>query len=200
MAFPGRVRVDAAVRAADLHMVSPTVVARGDANYTVIDELDDVDSLVLQAYIAFKCEGIEQEEQESDQEAEREIGLLDPVQDGDNCGKRAGKGKSKRKNKKESQPITAETIRSVWRFHYTQRDGSCIGNPANDIGLSQYIQTLGKQLNREGVIRRKIAITLQSMEKLMAYLDRPAVQEEHGLAKCLFFQAYAPTGFYLWAK
>jgi hypothetical protein len=70
----------------------------------------------------------------------------------------------------------------------------------DDIDLAQYIQTLRKQHNRERVTRHSIAITLQSMEKLMRYLDRPDVCEKHGLSKCLFFQAYAATGFYLWTR
>ncbi|KAG0048707.1 hypothetical protein BGZ83_006395 [Gryganskiella cystojenkinii] len=153
--------------------------------------------LVLKAYIASKCEWIEQEEREVDQEAEREAGLLD-VGDLDDTNKI--KNKNKNKNKKEdSQPkslSTAESIRAAWKLFYRrtfkvqdgwriEESGKCIGNPVDDIDLTQYIQTLRKQHNRERITRHSIAITLQSMEKLMAYLDRPDVREKHGAAKQL---------------
>ncbi|KAG0253683.1 hypothetical protein DFQ27_007267 [Actinomortierella ambigua] len=176
-----------------------------------LDKITMDTPLVLKAYIASKCEKIVQEEKEVDQEAEREVELLE--QDGNN---EAGKTKSKNRSKseKDDKPkslSTAEAIRAAWKLYYRQtfkvqdgwrveENGKCIGNPVDDIDLSQYIQTLRKQHKRERVIRHSIAINLQSMERLMAYLDRPDVREDHGLAKCLFFQAYAATGFYLWTR
>ncbi|KAF9536305.1 hypothetical protein EC957_011627, partial [Mortierella hygrophila] len=117
-----------------------------------LDTITTTTPLILKAYIASKCERLDQEEREADQEAEREIELLGLTQDGDN-GKKASKNnnKSKSKNKMDgSQPkslSTAETIRAAWKLYYRQtfkvqdgwrvEDGKCIGNPVDDIDLAQ---------------------------------------------------------------
>ncbi|KAF9159826.1 hypothetical protein BGX20_002776, partial [Mortierella sp. AD010] len=126
-----------------------------------LDTITKDTPLVLKAYIASKCERIVQEDQEADQEAEREVGLLG--QDGNSDASRP-KNKKKSKDKKEDpQPrslSTAEAIRAAWKLFYRrtfkvqdgwriEEDGRCIGNPVDDIDLSQYIQTLRKQHNRE---------------------------------------------------
>ncbi|KAG0290879.1 hypothetical protein BGZ97_006045, partial [Linnemannia gamsii] len=90
-----------------------------------LDTITTTTPLVLKAYIASKCERLDQEEQEADQEAEREIELLGLTQDSDN-GKKASKinNKNKSKNKMDgSQPkslSTAETIRAAWKLYYRQ--------------------------------------------------------------------------------
>ncbi|KAF9369169.1 hypothetical protein BGX21_006129, partial [Mortierella sp. AD011] len=84
-----------------------------------LDTITKDTPLVLKAYIASKCERIVQEEQEADQEAEREVGLLG--QDGNSDANRP-KNKKKNKDKKEDpQPrslSTAEAIRAAWKLFY----------------------------------------------------------------------------------
>ncbi|KFH74011.1 hypothetical protein MVEG_01224 [Podila verticillata NRRL 6337] len=79
--------------------------------------------------------------------------------------------------------------------------GEWIGNPVFDTAFVSMMQELKDQDERsEGArqAKRRTAIGYEDVTKLMRYFQKPETIKAQGLARCLFFQAFAATAFTLW--
>ncbi|KAF9390091.1 hypothetical protein CPB97_009988 [Podila verticillata] len=78
--------------------------------------------------------------------------------------------------------------------------GEWIGNPVFDKVFVGMMQDLKDQDERSDTrqAKRRTAIGYEDITKLMLHLQKPETVEAEGLARCLFFQAFAATAFTLW--
>ncbi|KFH73988.1 hypothetical protein MVEG_01201 [Podila verticillata NRRL 6337] len=78
--------------------------------------------------------------------------------------------------------------------------GEWIGNPIFDKAFVDMMQELKDQDERSDTCqaKRRTAIGYEDITKLMLHLQNPETIEAEGLARCLFFQAFAATAFTLW--
>jgi hypothetical protein len=109
---------------------------------------------------------------------------------------------------------TAEAIRSAFKqyFRDTHRcqgtvwqqesDGRWTGNPVYERTLTNYYTSLKKQYGRENVTRQSLPMSYQDLTVIMLYLQSPGNMFIQSVGKdfCLFFQAFAATGFCLWTR
>lgn len=81
-----------------------------------------------------------------------------------------------------------------------ERSGEWIGNPAFDTAFVSLMQELKDQEERSNArpAKRRTAIGYQDITNLMQHLQKSEAIEAEGLARCLFFQAFAATAFTLW--
>ncbi|KAF9426267.1 hypothetical protein BGZ94_006748 [Podila epigama] len=161
---------------------------------------------ILKGFIASKFEDLSREDEQVELEEEFREMATHPE---------AGTHVSKKKKVDDNTPRsfrTAEQIRAAFKNYYTMEhncesgtwrvdeNNNCFGNPVDEIHLTKYVQTLRKHYNRDGPIRQSLAMTMEALTKMLEYLDRPEVRQEHGEGHCIFFQAFAATGFYLWTR
>ncbi|KAF9390983.1 hypothetical protein CPB97_007862 [Podila verticillata] len=98
-------------------------------------------------------------------------------------------------------PDQDEATVSEGRIDQNEERGEWIGNPVFDTAFVSLMQELKDQDERsEGArqAKRRTAIGYEDITKLMRHLQRPEIIETEGLARCLFFQAFAATAFTLW--
>ncbi|ORZ10268.1 hypothetical protein BCR41DRAFT_423825 [Lobosporangium transversale] len=60
--------------------------------------------------------------------------------------------------------------------------------------------SLKKRDGRNGQSKQSLAMSYKDLTKLMEHLQEPDVIAKHGEGLCLFFQAFAATGFTLWTR
>ncbi|KAF9918210.1 hypothetical protein BX616_009928 [Lobosporangium transversale] len=85
---------------------------------------------------------------------------------------------------------------NFWRFE----NGRWLGNPVYDQAFEDYMVSLKKRDGRNGQSKQSLAMSYKDLTKLMEHLQEPDVIAKHGEGLCLFFQAFAATGFALWTR
>ncbi|ORZ12510.1 hypothetical protein BCR41DRAFT_423150 [Lobosporangium transversale] len=94
---------------------------------------------------------------------------------------------------------TAEGIRSSFK-QYFKDQFKCQGNPVYDQSFEDYMLSLKKRDGRNGQSKQSLAMSYKDLSKLMEHLQKPDVIAKYGEGLCLFFQAFAATGFTLWTR
>jgi hypothetical protein len=107
---------------------------------------------------------------------------------------------------------TAEGIRSAFKQYFRDTfqcqgeewrldfSGQWVGNPVFEQNFTNYLISLKKQYGRENQTRQSVAMSYQDLATIMEYLQKSDTIQELGKNFCVFFQAFAATGFCLWTR
>jgi hypothetical protein len=107
---------------------------------------------------------------------------------------------------------TAELIRSAFKQHFRNNlkclndqwrqdtNGQWIGNPVSEQTFTNYMTSLKKLYGKTNMTKQSLAMSYKSLSVLMEHFRKPETVNDLGESICLFFRAFAATGFTVWTR
>ncbi|EMD33028.1 hypothetical protein CERSUDRAFT_99044 [Gelatoporia subvermispora B] len=86
---------------------------------------------------------------------------------------------------------------NVWRFNDQLKQWE--GNPVFEIDFATYFESLKHRDERTSTTKRALPMLPDDLRIIMRWLDSQG-QVEFGVTRCLYFKAFATTGFCLWTR